>query len=208
MTEISQESADPRELALPSAILATGNEGKRREFAEALTGLFSSLQRLPAGMVMPPETGMSFRENALIKAQFVCQQTGCVALADDSGLAVDALAGAPGIYSARFSGPEATDAENCAKLLRTLGDTDRREAIFICELALVYPDGRMVFARGECHGLIAVTPAGTGGFGYDPLFYYPPADRTFAELTLSEKAAISHRGQALAELRGKLVAAS
>jgi len=206
MMTTSPDVADPREWALPSAILATGNEGKRREFADALSGLFSTLQRLPEGMVMPPETGSSFRENALVKAQFVCEQTGCPALADDSGLAVDALDGAPGIYSARFAGPGATDAENCTKLLRALADTNHREAMFVCELALVYPDGRMVFVRGECRGLIAFSPAGDGGFGYDPLFYYPPSARTFAELTLLEKAAISHRGRALAELRRQLVA--
>lgn len=155
---------------------------------------------------MPEETGVTFRENALLKARSVCLQTGLAALADDSGLEVQALHGAPGVYSARYAGVGATDEENCSKLLRALSGTpsSKRRARFVCALALYMPDGTCVEAQGTCSGEIGQTPIGTGGFGYDPLFYYEPLQATFAELSLEQKNAVSHRARAIANLQATL----
>lgn len=155
---------------------------------------------LPAELPDPPETGDTFVANALEKATFVHERTGLWALADDSGLEVDALGGGPGVLSRRFS-PEQTDAANNALLLRTLGDRTDRAARYRCVLALVGPGIRRT-AAGSCEGVIgAAGPRGAGGFGYDPLFW-PVATpgRTMAELSPAEKDAISHRGAALAQL--------
>ena len=191
-------------------VVATSNTGKLREFAAALKGATGVVEPLPAGVSLPAETGGTFMANALQKAVCAAEATEMPALADDSGLSVDALGGAPGVRSARFAGPGATDADNCALLLERLRGVPetRRQARFIAALALVWPDGRTLTAVGECAGSILPAPRGSGGFGYDPLFYYPPLRRTFAELTLEQKNRVSHRAAALAQLRDRLSAAS
>jgi len=150
------------------------------------------------------ENGLTFEENALIKARAAMTASGgrYAGVGDDSGLSVDALDGAPGIYSARYAGGHGDDAANNALLIQNLADVppERRTARFVCCIACVFPDGREVVVRGETEGLIIDTPRGEGGFGYDPYFYYPPYGKTFAELTAAEKNAISHRGKAIAKL--------
>ena len=154
------------------------------------------------------EDGSSFAENALIKARTAMEASGgrYVGVGDDSGLCVDALDGAPGIYSARYAGEHGDDAANNAVLLQNLKDIpyEQRTARFVCTIACVFPDGREITVRGETEGLILTEPRGEGGFGYDPLFYSVPFQKTFAELTSLEKNAISHRGRALAALALRL----
>ena len=143
------------------------------------------------------ENGSTFEENSLIKAD-VGARLGYICIADDSGLAVDALGGAPGVYSARYAGEGHNDAENNKKLLNELektGDTDRK-ANFVCCISCAFPDGEHFTVRGECHGVIAKSLCGEGGFGYDPLFFVPSMNKTFAEMTPDEKNLISHRGVA------------
>lgn len=154
------------------------------------------------------ENGSTFEENALIKARAAMEASDgrFVGVGDDSGLAVDALDGAPGIYSARYAGGHGDDAANNALLIRNLSDVpaDQRTARFVCCIACVFPDGRELVVRGETEGLIIDTPHGEGGFGYDPYFYYPPFGKTFAELTSDEKNSISHRGKAISKLADAL----
>ncbi|MBP3333759.1 MAG: XTP/dITP diphosphatase [Clostridia bacterium] len=145
------------------------------------------------------EDGNSFEENSRIKAS-VPATLGYIGLADDSGLAVDALGGAPGIYSARYSGEGATDAKNNAKLLKNLEGVADRAAKFVCVFSAVAPDGRFIIVRGECPGIIAESESGKGGFGYDPLFIYQPLSKTFGELSSEEKNKVSHRARALSDL--------
>lgn len=185
-------------------VVATHNPGKAREFAKLLSGLpleVVGLDAFPPAPV-PEETGTTFAENALLKARDAFATTGCLAVADDSGLAVDALDGAPGVYSARYAGEPADDRANLAKLLDELRDlpAERRTARFVCVLALVGPHGENLFT-GTCEGILFDAPRGTGGFGYDPIFVPIGHDRTFAEMTAEEKAALSHRGTAVRELR-------
>ncbi len=186
-------------------ILATGNRSKVKEIVEILApaGLeILSLDAYPS-IVLPPETGSTFKENALAKARFVASATGMAALADDSGLEVDALSGAPGVLSARYAGEDATDEENWAKLLKELKGVAAREARFRCVMALVVPGERSSERsfEGTLEGSISTAPAGLGGFGYDPVFRVAGMDRTAAELTREEKNAISHRADALAGLK-------
>ena len=181
-------------------VLASGNKGKLAEFQRLLEGLdvqIHSMKEYPEiGEIV--EDGSTFAENALIKARAVCKATGKPAMADDSGLAVDALNGAPGIYSARFAGEQRSDADNNAKVLQLLEDVEdgKRTARFFCVIAIVLPDGREYTAEGTCEGTILHALQGEGGFGYDPLFYVESLDKTFAELTMEEKNRISHRGHA------------
>ena len=181
-------------------VLASGNKGKLAEFQRLLDGLdvqIHSMKEYPEiGEIV--EDGNTFAENALIKARAVCKATGKPAMADDSGLAVDALNGAPGIYSARFAGEQRSDADNNAKVLQlmeTVADADRT-ARFFCVIAIVLPDGREYTVEGTCEGIILHALRGEGGFGYDPLFYVESMNKTFAELTMEEKNRISHRGHA------------
>jgi XTP/dITP diphosphohydrolase len=155
------------------------------------------------GASLPEETGATYRDNAILKARAAARLTGSPAVADDSGLEVDALGGAPGLLSARYGGPGLDDAGRCARLLAELRDVPeaRRTARFRCVLALVEPGGREQVVEGVAEGRIAEAPRGRGGFGYDPVFYYPPLGRTFAELTDAEKAEVSHRGRAARALR-------
>jgi len=189
---------------MPQLLIATTNPGKVAEITVLLAGLpcrVSGLTALPEAA----ETGATFTENALIKAEHYHALTGWLTLADDSGLVVDALGGAPGIYSARYAGAGASDAARIAKLLDELKDVPaaRRTARFVCSVALVGPHLRRTF-EGTCEGVIAREPRGDGGFGYDPIFIDAELGRSFAELTREEKAARSHRGRALAAARSFL----
>lgn len=187
-------------------VIATRNRGKLAEFLALFAGTgirLLSLSDFP-GMPEIEENGATFLENALVKARATRAFTGIQSLADDSGLAVDALAGEPGVRSARFA---PTTAERNAKLLELLKDVPdgRRTARFIAALALVRPDGFEWTTEGTVEGIIIHSPSGTEGFGYDPLFLYPPLGLTFAEIPLEEKNAISHRGTALAKFRKAVI---
>lgn len=191
---------------LKQVIAATNNAGKLKEFRAILEPLgFHIISMKEAGVSADPdETGMTFAENAKIKAQAVATLSGLPALADDSGLCVDSLGGAPGIYTARFGG-EIPQTEKNALLLRTLDETgsDDRSARFVSAICLAYPDGSCVEAEGTCEGSILTAASGTNGFGYDPIF----ADqwgRSFGDLPADEKNRISHRAAALAALAEKL----
>lgn len=182
-------------------VLATRNPGKVRELASMLSDTGIQVFSLDAFTGAPEveETGRTFAENALLKALSAALHTGLVALADDSGLEVDALDGRPGVYSARFAGPDATDEDNNRKLLALLQGVpaERRTARFRSAVALADPQGRTRVVHGAYEGVILAEPRGTGGFGYDPLFLSPAHGLTLAELPLQEKNRISHRGQAL-----------
>jgi XTP/dITP diphosphohydrolase len=177
-------------------VLATRNPHKLREFAALLEP--HRLITLPDEVELPPETGETFAENAVVKARVAADATGHVAIADDSGIAAAGLGGRPGVRSARYAGENATDEENLAKLLREVPEDDRRVA-YVCALACAEPGGdRVHVVEGRCEGTLAREPRGDGGFGYDPAFLPDDRDdeRTMAELTPEEKDAISHRGRA------------
>ncbi len=184
----------------PTLVVATGNLGKLKEIREILGPdvALLTLQDFP-GLPEIVEDGDTFKANAIRKARTVATLTGRPALGDDSGLEVDALDGAPGVYSARFAGEAATDAENNALLLARLQDVSETErtARFRCVVAVAAPDGTAHISGGSCEGRILTAPRGDGGFGYDPLFLVPELDRSFAELPPSKKNRISHRGRAL-----------
>lgn len=188
-------------------VLATRNAGKIKELHALLAPLGLAVQGLDAYPEIGdiPETGATFLKNARIKARAVCRATGRISLADDSGLCVDALSGAPGVYSARFSGENATDEANNAKLLAAMAHVPERDRTcrFVSVVVAASPDGRELVAEGTWEGRVAAEPAGGGGFGYDPLFFDPQAGKTAAELTPAEKNGRSHRGKALAALVGK-----
>jgi XTP/dITP diphosphohydrolase len=177
---------------LEELVLAGRESGLADLKIEPLPGL----TQIPA----PDENGRTFEENAKIKAEFYSSLTEEFVLADDSGLEVAALDGAPGIYSARYAGPNATDADNNVLLLRRLENQDHRAARFVCAVALARAGRVCTTVRGTVEGEILGQPRGNRGFGYDPLFFYPPLGRTFAELSRNEKFAVSHRGQALRRL--------
>ncbi len=185
-------------------IIATRNPGKLEEIRQIL-GPEIQLRSLADFADLPGivEDGDTFEANAVKKARAVARHTGCPALADDSGLEVDALGGAPGVHSARFAGEKATDAQNNAKLLHLLGETpkEKRTARFRCVIVVTTPDGAVRTAQGRCEGRILKRPRGRGGFGYDPLFLVPALKLTFAELSPGEKNRISHRGRALKAAR-------
>lgn len=188
-------------------VLATKNQGKIKEMRALLAPLDIEVLSLAdfAPIEDAEENGTIFQDNALIKARYYYEHTHVACLADDSGLEVDALDGRPGVYSARYSGENATDATNNAKLLREMTDVaqDNRTARFRCSMALV--DGETVLtADGVCEGVILRELRGEGGFGYDPLFYVPRYDRTLAELTSDEKNAISHRGHSVRMMADKI----
>ncbi len=189
-------------------LIATTNPGKLVEIRHALEGLgltFLSLNDLPAA---PPvvEDAATFEGNARKKARHYVEQTGKITLADDSGLMVESLDGRPGVHSARYAGENATDEDNRQKLLKEMADIPegRRGASFVCCLVVRTPEGRELVVEERCEGRITFTPRGANGFGYDPLFLYPPLNKTTAELSLDEKNRISHRGKALLRL-GRLL---
>lgn len=192
-------------------IVATKNKGKVSEIGKILEGLGVELLSLAdfPDIVMPEETGATFEANALIKARAIASATGFPALADDSGLEVDALGGRPGIFSARYAGTDATDEENYIKLLGELeGVPDgKRTARFRCAVAFVASDGAIRVFHGTLEGQIAQRPSGNRGFGYDPVFYIPSEARTSAELSPEEKNRISHRAKALEGFKAYLLAA-
>ncbi|MBR0353986.1 MAG: XTP/dITP diphosphatase [Oscillospiraceae bacterium] len=187
-------------------ILASNNAHKLREIKEILGGCFDEIVTLrEAGIVHETvEDGETFLDNARKKAREIAEISGCCALADDSGLCVDALGGAPGVYSARFAGEHGDDEANNALLLEKLQGVENRAAHFTCAVVLAYPDGRELSAEGYFYGEIAHAPAGENGFGYDPLFFLPAYGCTSAQLSPEEKNRISHRGNALRALLGKL----
>ena len=186
-------------------VVATGNKGKFKEIEALLRGCLDRLLS-PADFSEFPaveEDGLTFEENAIKKAKAAAAITGKPVIADDSGLVVDALEGRPGVYSARFAGEGASDADNNRKLLNELAQVplDKRSAAFHCVIALCFPDGRCHTFGGELRGMILDSPRGAEGFGYDPLFLLPDHKMTLAELPMAKKNQISHRGKALAGLK-------
>ena len=184
-------------------LLATHNMKKRDELSRILAPLGIKVQTAEqAGIALTDveETGETFEENAVLKADSGCRESGMPCVADDSGLEVDALDGAPGVYSARYAGEHGNDGKNIEKLLDALREVpaDRRTARFVCTACCTFPDGRRIVTRGTCEGRIAFAPRGGGGFGYDPVFLPDAADgQTMAELPGAQKDAISHRRHAL-----------
>ena len=187
-------------------ILATHNPGKLREMSDILSHLGVEVVS-PADMgitVEVEETGTTFAENAMLKAKAICAASGLPAIADDSGLCVDALNGGPGVYSARYGGEGLDDRGRYMLLLSSLRGQTTRAAHFACAIACAFPDGKTLTAEGRCDGAIAFAPLGEGGFGYDPVFLVPEKGKTFGQLTAEEKSAISHRGRALRDFSAKL----
>ena len=190
-------------------VLATGNQGKVKEMADVLAEFgFEVIAQSEFDIESPEETGLTFVENALIKARYASQMTGLPAIADDSGLAVDALGGAPGLYSARYAGEDGNDQANRKKLLEEMANVadQARAAKFVsCIVMLQHPtDPTPKIAIGECFGEILKEERGQNGFGYDALFFYPPKQCSFAELETAEKKKISHRAIALQSLKQQL----
>ncbi|HHW7579232.1 TPA: RdgB/HAM1 family non-canonical purine NTP pyrophosphatase [Mannheimia haemolytica] len=188
-------------------VLATSNAGKVKEMADVLSQFgFDVVAQSEFGIESPEETGLTFVENALIKARFAAKMTGLPAIADDSGLSVMALGGEPGLYSARYAGEQVTDADNRQKLLAKMQGQENRLAKFVsCIVFLKHEtDPTPYIALGECFGEILTEEKGENGFGYDSLFFYPPKACTFAELETKEKKAISHRAIALEQLKQQL----
>ena len=184
-------------------VIATKNQGKVREMINAFQGLpveLVSLADLAERFQEPVEDGDTFAANSLLKAEYYCKQTGMACLTDDSGLEVEALGGAPGVYSARFAGENASDADNNAKLQQELKKLGRESspAAYQCALTFMDAEGRVLTAKGFCRGEIRLQARGENGFGHDPYFYV--GDVTMAEMSLAEKQAISHRGAALREM--------
>ncbi|HLA96192.1 MAG TPA: RdgB/HAM1 family non-canonical purine NTP pyrophosphatase [Pyrinomonadaceae bacterium] len=191
-------------------LIASGNKGKIREFENLLAELpleLIDLERFPSALE-PEENGATFAENAIIKAKAYASQTGEWAIADDSGLEIDALNGTPGVLSARFGGVETGYSDKMTMVLERMQNVDEKDrgARFVSVIAFAGPDAEIEFTvEGECRGIIALAPRGTNGFGYDPIFIPEKFDRTFGELTDLEKRSISHRGKASAEFIRKML---
>ena len=187
-------------------VLATHNPGKLREMGEILKdfGIEVVSPRELGITVDVEETGTTFAENAMLKAKAICKEANLPAIADDSGLCVDALNGAPGVYSARYGGEGLDDKGRYMLLLSSLRGAPTRAAHFACAVACAFPNGDTLTAEGRCDGSIAYAPLGEGGFGYDPVFLLPGTGKTFGQLTQEEKSAVSHRGRALREFSEKL----
>ncbi len=187
-------------------VLASKNEKKLREMNDILSGMGVEVcLQADAGVdVDVEETGSTFEENSRLKAQAVMEASGLPAIADDSGLCVDALNGAPGVYSARYGGEGLDDAGRYRLLLSSMPTGRPRTAKFVSVITCCFPNGDVLTARGECPGTIAFAPMGEGGFGYDPVFFLPKLKKTFAQLSPEEKNAVSHRGKALEAFQGKL----
>ena len=189
-------------------LIATTNSAKLAEYLRLLAGILLELTTPVLENVThhPEETGSTFEENALLKARFYSRTTGLVALADDSGLEVDALGGSPGVRSARFGGPDGTDQDRNRLVLMELEGVPQaqRSARFRCVIALVWPNGRQETFDGTCEGCIASRPSGDAGFGYDPIFYYPELGKTFGEVDPDVKDRHSHRGKAARKVLQRL----
>ena len=187
-------------------VLASQNKHKLEEMQAILSahGVEAVLQSDLGLHVDVEETGSTFAANAMLKAKAVMEASGLPAIADDSGVCCDALSGAPGVYSARYGGPELDDAGRYLLLLANMQGAKTRAAHFTSAIACIFPNGDTIEAEGICPGTIAFAPQGTGGFGYDPVFFLPELRKTYAQLTPEEKAAVSHRGKALAVFDGKL----
>jgi XTP/dITP diphosphohydrolase len=195
-------------LSKPKILLATNNRDKVREYARLLKGIpyrIVSLEDINISEQVE-ETGTSFEENAILKAKRYCEISGLTTMADDSGLEVDALGGEPGVRSARYAGKGVSDQKRIDFLLEKLGNVpwEKRQAHFRCVIAIVYPGGKVQTCQGQCSGILTFAPLGEHGFGYDPIFYLPDLHKTMAELSMSEKNAISHRGKAAEEARKTL----
>ena len=194
-------------------VLATGNPGKLRQFSELLgaSGL-ALVRQSDFGIEPPPETGNTFLENSLLKARNAARLTGLPAIADDSGIEVDALGGRPGLYSARYAGEGASDEQNLRKMLLELENLPAMQRTARYRSIIVFlddaDDPAPLIVAGVWEGSIATAPRGTGGFGYDPIFFYPPYNCTLAEVDGAKKAAVSHRGKAFRQLRNWLEASN
>jgi XTP/dITP diphosphohydrolase len=186
-------------------VLATRNDHKLRELAQLMDPI--ELEPLPPEVRLPPETGTTFADNALGKARAAAAATGHSSIADDSGIEAAALGGAPGVWSARYAGDDATDEENLAKLLEEVPPDGDTRVAYVCAIAYVEPGGREDIVHGRCEGRLTHEPRGGGGFGYDPAFVPDGEERTMAELSPEEKDAISHRGRAARELKIRLLRA-
>lgn len=186
-------------------VIATRNKGKTREIKDLLKDFPVDIKNLGDFGPIPEleEDGDTFDENAYKKASFAARILGQPALADDSGLVVEALGGAPGIHSARYAGENATDEQRYLKLLDEMKGKSNRRAAFECVISIAVPTGAALTYEARCEGLISQKPEGSNGFGYDPVFFYPPYNKTFAQITREEKNRISHRGKALAELKSE-----
>lgn len=180
-------------------VIATRNEGKTREIRALLKGFPVEIKNLDDFGPIPEveEDGETFDDNAYKKAAFAARVLGFAAMADDSGLSVDALGGAPGVRSARYAGEDSTDQENSERLIEQMKGKTDRGAAFNCVISIAVPTGAALTYEGDCRGTILEEPRGENGFGYDPLFFYPELDKTFAEISMEEKGRVSHRGIAL-----------
>jgi len=186
-------------------VLATRNQGKVMEFRDLLSAFDIRIKGLDDFDPIPSvaEDGETFEENARKKAVHTAKTLGLASLADDSGLVVEALGGEPGVRSARYAGEKATDEANNRKLLKAMGDISDRRAAFECVIAIAIPQGTARIYKGRCDGEIVKFPKGEKGFGYDPVFYYSPLGKTFAEMSPEEKNSVSHRGRAMAQIRNE-----
>lgn len=188
---------------LISIVIATTNKGKTAEIGEMLKDFPVNIKNLEDFGPIPEieEDGETFDENAYKKASMTARILGIPALADDSGLLVESLDGAPGVHSARYAGEKATDKQRCEKLLKEMKGKTNRKAAFECVISIAVPTGPALTYEARCEGVIAEKPFGNNGFGYDPVFFFPPLKKTFAELSRTEKSRVSHRGKALDELK-------
>ena len=184
-------------------VIATRNPGKTREIKDLLKDFPLTIKNLDDFGPIPEvvEDGDTFDDNAYKKSSFTARILGLPALSDDSGLCVDALDGAPGVYSARYAGENATDQENCTKLLKELDGKKNRNASFKCVISIAVPTGAALTYEGSCDGVILESQRGSNGFGYDPVFFFPDFNQTFAQIPQEEKGRVSHRGKALKEFR-------
>jgi len=186
-------------------VIATRNKGKTAEIRDLLKDFPVEIKNLDDFGPIPEvvEDGDTFDENAYKKSSFTARILGYPALADDSGLVVEALNGAPGVHSARWAGPDASDAQRCEKLMKALENQTNRAAAFECVISIAVPEGPALTYEDRCEGIIARAPAGENGFGYDPVFFFPPLKKTFAQLTMAEKGRVSHRGKALQQVQNE-----
>jgi XTP/dITP diphosphohydrolase len=186
-------------------VIATKNKGKQIEICKLLKGFPIHIKSLNDFGVINDikEDGTTFDENAYLKSSFTARALGLPAMADDSGLVVEALNGAPGVYSARYGGITATDKQKCGLVLKEMRGKTNRKAVFECVISIAVPTGAALTYESRCEGLISEKPMGENGFGYDSIFYYPPLGKTFAELSTEEKNLVSHRGKALHEVKNE-----